>query len=209
MIRRIFLAAALMLAAGSASAAEKQATAFGDSFTAPSTSWYYKLELGNTNFAKSGAVANPALTDLAGRRLSTQVKKWTNAGKPVRDAAIVFIGINDCRLSDSNLEGSKTAYRSAVAKINTEVVAKGVELILVAIPNLGALPIYKGTPEQAAKTACSQAWNTFVKDTAAIYSATVVDLYNVLNDPTLIGPDKLHPNGRGQRAIANAIAAKL
>ena len=71
MIRRIFLAAALVLLMGSASASAATATAFGDSFTARSGNWYDKLNLGDDNFAVSGAVCNSALTDLAGRRLGS------------------------------------------------------------------------------------------------------------------------------------------
>jgi lysophospholipase L1-like esterase len=41
------------------------------------------------------------------------------------------------------------------------------------------------------------------------YGAVVVDLFNKLTDPSLIGPDGLHPNSKGQQVIANAIAAKL
>ena len=144
MIRRIFLAAVLALATGSASASATTATAFGDSFTAPSTTWYYKLALGDDNFAKSGAVCNSALTSLAGKRLTTQVKKWTAAGKPVGNDLILFIGINDVQLTD-NLEASKSAYRTAVGTFNPAVIAAGGKLILVQIPDLGRMPLYKGT----------------------------------------------------------------
>ena len=95
MFRRAFIAALAALLISSASASAKAATAFGDSFTAPSTSWYFKLGLGDDNFAKSGAVCNPNLTDLTGRRLATQIKKWSAAGKPVGSAVVVFMGIND------------------------------------------------------------------------------------------------------------------
>ncbi len=208
MIRRIFLTAVLAIATGSASASATTATAFGDSFTAPSTTWYYKLALGDDNFAKSGAVCNPNLTTLAGKRLSTQVKKWTAAGKPVGNDLILFIGINDVRLTD-NLEQSKSAYRTAVGKIKPAVIAAAAKLILVKIPDLGRMPLYKGTAQQATMTTRSQAWNSFVGETAVLYGATVVDLFDLLADPTLIGPDKLHPNARGQKVIAGAIAAKL
>src|SRR5215217_2264042 len=105
-----------MLFISSASASATTGAAFGDSFTAPSTSWYFKLGLGDDNFAKSGAVCNPNLTDLTGRRLATQIKKWSAAGKPVGSAVIVFMGINDVRLTGS-LSGSKSAYRTALGKI--------------------------------------------------------------------------------------------
>ncbi len=208
MIRRIFAAAVLAFFIGSASAAATTATAFGDSFTAPGTSWYYRLALGGDNFARSGAVCNPALTDLAGRRLATQLKNWSAAGKPVGNAVVLFMGINDVRLTD-NLEQSKSAYRTAVGSINPAVAAAGAKLILVAIPDVGRLPLHKGTAQEATLTSRSQAWNTFVRSTAATYNAAVVDLFDLLADPTRIGPDGLHPNARGQQVIANAIAAKL
>ena len=138
MIRRIFLAAVLALATGSASASATTATAFGDSFTAPSTTWYYKLALGDDN-SKSGAVCNSALTSLAGKRLTTQVKKWTAAGKPVGNDLILFIGINDVQLTD-NLEASKSAYRTAVGTFNPAVIAAGGKLILVHI-RIGRMPL--------------------------------------------------------------------
>jgi lysophospholipase L1-like esterase len=207
-IRRIFLAAVLALATGSASASATTATAFGDSFTAPSTTWYYKLALGDDNFAKSGAVCNSALTSLAGKRLTTQVKKWTAAGKPVGNDLMLFIGINDVQLTD-NLEASKSAYRTAVGTFNPAVIAAGGKLILVQIPDLGRMPLYKGTAKQATMTTRSQAWNTFVNEVAETYGTRIVDLFNLLADPRLIGPDKLHPNARGQKVIADAIAAQL
>ncbi len=48
-----------------------------------------------------------------------------------------------------------------------------------------------------------------MRSTAATYNAAVVDLFDLLADPTRIGPDGLHPNARGQQVIANVIAAKL
>ncbi len=205
---RTLAAAILALFISSASASATTSTAFGNSFTAPSTSWYYKLALGDDNFAKSGAVCNPALTDLAGRRLTTQVKRWSAAGKPVGDAVGLFMGINDVRLTGS-LEKSKSVYRTVVGSINPAVVAAGAKLILVMIPDLGRMPLYKGTAQQATMTSRSQEWNVFVGDTAATYKALVVDLFDLLADPTLISSDKLHPNSRGQQVIANAIAAAL
>jgi lysophospholipase L1-like esterase len=207
-IRRIFLAAALVFLMGSASASAKTATAFGDSFTARAGSWYDKLNLGDDNFAVSGAVCNPNLTDLAGRRLATQIKKWSTAGKAVGNAVIVFIGINDVQ-ETGNLSGSQSAYRTALGNIRPAVVAKGAKLILVTIPDLGRLPLYKGTSQAATMTSRSKAWNSFIKSTAPNYGAVVVDLFSKLTDPSLISSDGLHPNSKGQQVIANAIAAKL
>jgi lysophospholipase L1-like esterase len=208
MLKRTLLAttAAILLSTSSALAAE--GSAFGDSFTATSTSWYYKLALGDDNFAKSGSVACGSLTDLAGRRLATQIKKWNAAGKPVGEAIVVFLGINDARKTGS-FGCSQSAYRSALSNLRTAAVAAGAKLILCTIPDLGRLPVYAGTSQAAAMTSRSKAWGSFVKATAPNYGATVVDLFNLLADPQLIGPDGLHPNARGQQVIADAIAAKL
>ncbi len=96
-----------------------------------------------------------------------------------------------------------------VGSINPAVVAAGAKLILVKIPDLGRMPLYKGTAQQATMTSRSQEWNVFVGDTAATYKALVVDLFDLLADPTLISSDKLHPNSRGLQVIAIAIAAVL
>ncbi len=66
MIRRAFVAAALALFISSTSASAATATAFGDSFTARAGSWYGKLNLGDNNFAVSGAVCNPRKFDECG-----------------------------------------------------------------------------------------------------------------------------------------------
>ena len=50
--------------------------------------------------------------------------------------------------------------------------------------------------KQATMTTRSQAWNTFVNEVAETYGTRIVDLFNLLADPRLIGPDKLHPNAR-------------
>ena len=53
MMLRTLLAAILALLIGSASASATTATAFGDSFTEPGTSWFYVLGLAGNNFARS------------------------------------------------------------------------------------------------------------------------------------------------------------
>ena len=54
-------------------------------------------------------------------------------------------------------------------------------------------------------TSKTKTWNSFVKSMATTYSAGLVDLFSKLADPALIGPDGLHPNVRGQQAIAASI----
>jgi lysophospholipase L1-like esterase len=202
---RVLAAAVLALFISSASALATTATAFGDSATEPSTSWFYKLSLAGNNFARSGAVCNPALTELAERRLSTQIKRWTAAGRPTNDRVIVFIGINDIIQSSGTFGGSRTAYRSALDKLRTA----GAKLVLVTAPDLGRLSKWAGTPSATTMTSRTKTWNSFIKNMATTYNAGLVDLFSKLVDPALIGPDGLHPNDRGQQALAGAIGAKL
>jgi lysophospholipase L1-like esterase len=202
---RTLLAAILALLIGSASASATTATAFGDSFTEPGTSWFYVLGLAGNNFARSGAVCNPKFTTLKARRLSTQVQRWKEAGKPTNDWAIVFMGINDIQAATDTFGPSRTGYRNALDELR----AAGAKLVLVTAPDLGRMPKYVGTPEAAAMTSKTKTWNSFVKSMATTYSAGLVDLFSKLADPTLIGPDGLHPNVRGQQAIADAIAASI
>jgi lysophospholipase L1-like esterase len=204
-IRRIFAAAALALLISSASASATTATAFGDSFTETGTTWYDILQLGDDNYAQAGAVCNPKFTTLQGRRLSTQLDRWAADGRPTNDWVIVFIGINDIIAATDTFGPSRTAYRNALDKLR----AAGAKLILVTEPDLGRMPKWAGTPDAATMTSKTKKWNSFVKSMATTYSAGLVDLFNKLANPTLIGPDGLHPNSQGQQVIANAIAVKL
>jgi lysophospholipase L1-like esterase len=205
MMIRTLLAAVLALLIGSASASATTATAFGDSFTEPGTSWFYVLGLAGNNFARSGAVCNPNFTTLKARRLSTQVQRWKEAGKPTNDWAIVFMGFNDIQAATDTFGPSRTGYRKALDQLR----AAGAKLILVTAPDLGRMPRYVGTPEAAAMTSKTKTWNSFVKSMATTYSAGLADLFSKLADPQLIGPDGLHPNVRGQQVIADAIGAAL
>jgi lysophospholipase L1-like esterase len=198
MMIRTLLAAVLALLIGSASASATTPTAFGDSFTEPGTSWFYVLGLAGNNFARSGAVCNPNFTTLKARRLSTQVQRWKEAGKPTNDWAIVFMGINDIQAATDTFGPSRTGYRKALDQLR----AAGAKLILVTAPDLG-------TPEAEAMTSKTKTWNSFVKSMATTYSAGLADLFSKLADPQLIGPDGLHPNVRGQQVIADAIGAAL
>jgi lysophospholipase L1-like esterase len=115
------------------------------------------------------------------------------------------MGINDIQAATDTFGPSRTGYRNALDELR----AAGAKLVLVTAPDLGRMPIYVGTPEAAAMTSKTKTWNSFVKSMATTYSAGLVDLFSKLADPTLIGPDGLHPNVRGQQAIADAIAASL
>jgi lysophospholipase L1-like esterase len=197
---RTLAAAAFALLIGSASASATDATAFGDSFTA-GRGWYSLLNLGNDNFAKSGAAANPAF----GNSLAAQLKLWRAVERPTNDWVVVFIGINDIEEATTTFGPSRAAYTKALKELQ----AAGAKLILVQAPDLGQTPKFKGKSEGAELTKKTIAWNKFVAQQAGAFHAGLVNLFSKLSSSNLYGPDGFHPNSRGQQVIANAIAAKL
>jgi lysophospholipase L1-like esterase len=202
---RTLAAAVLAFFITSASAAAEDVTAFGDSFTAGSGSWFKVLDLGGRNFAVSGAVCNPAFTTVSGKRLSSQIARWRAAGRPTNDWVVVFMGINDIEEATSTFGPSRTAYTAALRELR----GAGAKLILVTAPNLGKAPRYAGTSQAATMTSKTRTWNGFVRRQAAAFSAGLVDLFNKLPSADLYTSDGLHPNAKGQAIIAKAIGAKL
>jgi lysophospholipase L1-like esterase len=201
---RTLAAALVALLIGSGSAAATSATAFGDSFTAGS-GWYGLLHLGDDNFAKGGAAANPAFANVPSNTLAKQLQRWRAAGKPTNDWVIVFIGINDILEATTSFSTSRAAYTKALKELR----AAGAKLVLVKAPDLGKVPKYAGTSEGAELTKKTITWNKFIAQQAGAFSAGLVDLFGKLSSSSLYGADGLHPNGAGQRIIANAIGAKL
>jgi lysophospholipase L1-like esterase len=201
---RILAAAALTLMIGTGPAAAASATAFGDSFTA-GRSWYGKLHLGDDNFAKGGAAANPDFANVPTNTLARQLQRWRAAGKPTNDWVIVFIGINDIEEADDTFSASRSAYTKALKELR----AAGAKLILVKAPDLGRTPKYAGTSKADDLTNKTSTWNKFVAQQAQAFNAGLVDLFSKLSSPKLYGSDGFHPNDAGQRVIANAIGAKL
>jgi lysophospholipase L1-like esterase len=201
---RILAAAALTLMIGTGPAAAASATAFGDSFTA-GRSWYGKLHLGDDNFAKGGAAANPDFANVPTNTLAKQLQRWRAAGKPTNDWVIVFIGINDIEEATTTFGPSRAAYTKALKELQ----AAGAKLILVQAPDLGQTPKFKGKSEGAELTKKTITWNKFVAQQARAFHAGLVNLFSKLSSSNLYGPDGFHPNSKGQQVIANAIAAKL
>jgi lysophospholipase L1-like esterase len=202
---RTLAAAVLAFLITSASAAAEDVTAFGDSFTAGSGSWFKVLDLGGRNFAVSGAVCNPAFTTVSGKRLSSQIARWRAAGRPTNDWVVVFMGINDIIKATDTFGPSRTAYVAALKELR----GAGAKLILVTAPNLGKVPRYAGTSQAATMTSKTRTWNGFVRRQATAFSAGLVDLFNKLPSADLYTSDGLHPNAKGQAIIAKAIGAKL
>jgi lysophospholipase L1-like esterase len=201
---RTLAAAVLTLAMGSSPAAADSATAFGDSFTA-GRSWYGQLHLGDDNFAKGGAAANPDFANVPTNTLARQLQRWRAAGKPTNDWVIVFIGINDIEEADETFSASRSAYVQALKELR----AAGAKLILVKAPDLGRTPKYAGTSRADDLTDKTVIWNKFVAKQAKAFNAGLVDLFSKLSSRNLYGSDGFHPSDAGQKIIANAIGAKL
>jgi hypothetical protein len=109
---RILAAAALTLMIGTGPAAAASATAFGDSFTA-GRSWYGQLHLGDDNFAKGGAAANPDFANVPTNTLAGQLQRWRAAGKPTNDwmtapTMLPFSGLSGQRSSRARIFGRAT-----------------------------------------------------------------------------------------------------
>ena len=68
-----------------------------------------------------------------------------------------------------------------------------------------------GLPEPA-RRAAALLWNTPIAAAARSHGAVLVDLYQrwvVAQNPTYIGPDKLHPTAEGYRALADVFVETL
>jgi lysophospholipase L1-like esterase len=193
---RTLAAAVFALLIGCASASATDATAFGDSFTA-GRGWYGLLDLGDDNFAKSGAAASNGL--------AKQIARWRAAGRPTNDWVVVFIGINDIEDATTTFGPSRAGYTKALKELQ----AAGAKLILVQAPDLGQTPKYEGKPEAADLTKKTIIWNKFVAQQARAFHAGLVNLFSKLSSSNLYGSDGFHPNMAGQQVIAKAIGAKL
>jgi lysophospholipase L1-like esterase len=201
---RTLAAALVAILVESAAAAADTATAFGDSFTA-GRSWYGQLHLGDDNFAKGGAAANPDFANVPSNTLAKQLQRWRAAGKPTNDWVIVFMGINDIEEADETFSASRAAYVKALKELR----AAGAKLILVKAPDLGRTPKYAGTSQADDLTDRTVIWNKFVAQQAQAFNAGLVDLFSKLSSHSLYGSDGFHPNDAGQKVIAKAIGAKL
>ena len=151
------------------------------------------------NFAKSGATAAKIGTN----HFARQLRLWREAGRPLGDRVIVFLGTNDILHTD-NFDLSYTGYKRGINELKTA----GAKLLLVEPLDLGKTPDYAGDADSAAVTAKTVTWNNFVRGRGQ----PVVRLFDVfaprLPNSSLFH-DGLHPNRSGQGIIADAVRARL
>lgn len=212
MDRRTMVGTAAMAAlfAGSrpAAAAPVSVVVFGDSYSqvprANFPNWVTQLQSAGAvgasrNFAKSGATAAKIGTN----HLTRQLRLWREAGRPVGDRVIIFLGTNDILNTDS-FEASYTAYRRGI----TELRSAGADLLLVEPLDLGKVPDYAGDSDSAAVTAKTVTWNNFVRG-RGLPVVRLFDTFRPMLPNSSLFHDGLHPNRSGQGIIADAIRARL
>ena len=201
-------AMAAMVAGRPAMAATVDVVVFGDSYSqvprANFPNWVTQLQSAGVvgasrNFAKSGATAAKIGTN----HFARQLRLWREAGRPIGNRVIIFLGTNDILNTDS-FDASYTAYRQAISELRNA----GARLLLIEPLDLGKVPDYAGEPDSAEVTAKTVTWNNFVRGRGQ----PVVRLFDVfaprLPNSSLFH-DGLHPNRSGQGIIADAVRARL
>lgn len=200
--------AALVAAAKPASAAAVDVVVFGDSYSrvprANFPNWVTQLQqaghIGTSrNFANSGATAAKIGTN----HFARQLRLWREAGRPVGDRVIVFLGINDI-LNTDTFDASYAGYKQGLYELRRA----GGNLLLIEPLDLGKTPLFVGDEDSATVTSKTVTWNNFVRGRGL----PVVRLFDVFK-PRLpnasLFHDDLHPNREGQAIIADAVRPKL
>ena len=192
----------------SARAAAVDVVVFGDSYSqvprAGFPNWVTQLQTTHSigrsdNFAKSGATAAKIGTN----HLARQLRLWRQAGRPVGDWVIVFIGTNDILQTNS-----LTASKSAINAVVTELRAAGARLLLIEPLNVGKTPRFAGDQDLAAVTKKTKEWDRFLRSRGL----PVVRLYDVfapLLPNAALFHDDLHLTEGGHGFVANAVRPNL
>ena len=199
--------AGLAARSGPARAVSVDVVGFGDSYSqvprGAFPNWVTQLQPGDIgtsrNFAKSGATAAKIGTN----HFARQLRLWRDAGRPVGDRVIVFLGTNDILQLDT-FDASKAGLNRGLAELK----AAGASLLLIEPLDLGRVPRFAGDQDAAAVTSKTLIWDRFVRN----WGPPVVRLFDVFK-PLLpnasLFDDDLHVNREGHGIIANAVRAKL
>jgi lysophospholipase L1-like esterase len=203
-------AAAALFAGRPALAAPVNVVVLGDSYSqvprANFPNWVTQLQspyandVGTSrNFAKSGATAAKIGTN----HFARQLRLWREAGRPLGDRVIVFLGTNDILHTD-NFDLSYTGYKRGINELKTA----GAKLLLVEPLDLGKTPDYAGDADSAAVTARTVTWNNFVRS-RGLPVVRLFDVFKPLLPNSALFQDGIHPNRDGQAIIADAVRARL
>ena len=201
-------AAFLTARSGPARAVSVDAVIFGDSYSqvprANFPNWVTQLGVAGDikplrNFAKSGATAARIGTN----HLARQLRLWREAGRPVGDRVMVFLGINDILQTDT-FDASKVGLNKAVAELK----AAGARLLLIEPLDLGKVPRFAGDQDLAAVTSKSLTWDRFVRN-RGLPVVLLFDVFRPRLPSNLLFQDDLHLNENGHSIVASAVRAKL
>jgi lysophospholipase L1-like esterase len=203
-------AAAALLAArsGPALAAPVDVVVFGDSYSqvprANFPNWVTQLQAAgdigtSRNFAKSGATAARIGTN----HLARQLRLWREAGRPVGDRVMVFLGTNDILQTDT-FDASKIGCNKAL----TELKAAGANLLLIEPLDLGKVPRFAGDQDSAAVASKTLTWDKFLRN-RGLPVVRLFDAFKPLLPNSSLFHDDLHLNEDGNGIVANAVRAKL
>ena len=201
-------AMAAMVAGRPAMAATVDVVVFGDSYSqvprANFPNWVTQLQSAGVvgasrNFAKSGATAAKVGTN----HFARQLRLWREAGRPLGNRVIIFLGTNDI-LNRDTFDASYTGYKRGINELKTA----GAKLLLVEPLDLGKVPDYAGDADSAAVTAKTVTWNNFVRS-RGLTVVRLFDTFRTLLPNSSLFHDGLHPNRSGQGIIADAVRAKL
>ncbi len=201
-------AAAALFAGRPAFAAPVNVVVFGDSYSqvprANFPNWVTQLQTAghvgtSRNFAKSGATAAKIGTN----HFARQLRLWREAGRPLGDRVIVFLGTNDILHTDS-FDLSYTGYKRGINELKTA----GAKLLLVEPLDLGKTPDYAGDADSATVTSKTVTWNNFVRG-RGLPVVRLFDVFKTLLPNSALFHDGIHPNRDGQAVIADAVRASL
>lgn len=201
-------AMAALFAGRPAVAAAVNVVVFGDSYSrvprANFPNWVTQLQsaghIGTSrNFANSGATAAKVGTN----HFARQLRLWREAGRPVGDRVIVFLGINDIANLDG-LEASYTGYKRGLNELKTA----GAKLLLIEPLDVGKLPAFAGDEDSAALTRKTVTWNNFVRG-RGLPVVRLFDVFRPLLPNAALFHDDVHPDREGQGIIADAVRPKL
>ncbi|MEO7364047.1 MAG: SGNH/GDSL hydrolase family protein [Candidatus Saccharimonadales bacterium] len=141
-------------------------------------------------------IANPAVTGYTSQNLIDSELPLVAQLKP--DFVTIQIGVNDyvqgVSSSDfaANLDNIIRAVQSKLTKPEN--------ILLVTIPDYGKTPTGAQYGSPASSEAAIISFNLIITDAARRYHLPVADIFavsqRVLDDPSLIAPDGLHPSGK-------------
>ena len=145
-------------------------------------------------------VSGTTLLDMNGRRSYRSTGNVDEAKELAPDVAIIMLGTNDS--SNPNLDTD--AFRSQLEKLVTELrsAQPSLSVVLMAPPHVHCGP---GSNFTMNDSVIGNEIRPIVQEVASATGSQFIDLYEFSDGHDEWFPDTVHPNGVGNRAIANYI----